>query len=101
MALERERFLVWLQDPNENITEHSVTVHHQDMLRGESEHIRQGQSDAARLNLVTAWVWAAMMRTGTYVGPYDRFRDIDLVGMEDDGKETVDPTQPATQDGSG
>jgi hypothetical protein len=33
---------------------------------------------------------------GVYTGPYERFRDFDCVGLEDDGKETVDPTQQAT-----
>jgi hypothetical protein len=96
MALERERFLVYLQDPDENITTHEVAVHHVDMLRGELENSRQGNPDGARLNLVTCWCWAALTRMGLYSGPYDRFRDFDCVGLEDDGQETVDPTQPVT-----
>lgn len=101
MALTLERFLVYLQDPNEQVTEHQVTVRHVDMLRGELENARQGNPDGAKLNLVTCWVWAACMRLGLYSGPYDRFRDQDLVGLEDDGKETVDPTQQGTPDASG
>lgn len=96
MALQLERFLVYLQDPNENITEHAVTVRHVDMLRGELENSRQGNPDSARLNLVTCWCWAACMRLGIYSGPFESFRDRDLVGLEDGGTETVDPTQPGT-----
>lgn len=100
MSLERERFLVYLQDPNENVTTHPVAVQHVDMLRGELEHNRQGAPDGAKLNLVTAWCWAALTRMGAYAGPFERFRDFDCVGLEDDGKETVDPTQPVTPDPS-
>lgn len=96
MALTRERFLVYLQDENENVTEHRVTVHHVDMLRGELENSRQGNPDNARLNLVTTWCWAAMMRTGDYAKSFPQFRDQDLVGLEDDGQETVNPTVQAT-----
>lgn len=100
MALQRERFLVYLQDEKEQITEHRVTVLHVDMLRGELEHNRQGLPEkGANLNLVTTWCWAAMMRLGLYSKPFNLFRDQDLQGLEDDGKETVDPTQPGTAPG--
>lgn len=102
MALEREKFLVYVQDENEKVTEHQVTVHHVDMLRGELEHNRQGLPEGgARLNLVTAWCWAAMTRMGLYSKPYVTFRDMELLGLDDDGQETVDPTQPETPDASG
>lgn len=101
MALERERFLVYLQDENENVTEHKVTVLHVDMLRGELEHNRQGNPEkGANLNLVTAWCWAACTRLGLYSRSYPDFRDRDLQGLTDDGKEVVDPTQPGTTPGS-
>ena len=96
MSLKRERFLVYLQDPNENVTVHQVAARHVDMLRGELEHNRQGSPDGARLTLVTAWCWAALTREGVYTGPYERFRDFDCVGLEDDGQETVDPTPLVT-----
>jgi uncharacterized protein YvpB len=100
MALELERFRVYLQDLNENITEHQVTVRHVDMLRGELENGRQGNPDTAKLNLITAWVWAACTRLGLYALSFPDFRDRDLIGLEDDGKETVDPTTPETPEGS-
>lgn len=101
MALERERFLVTVQDPNENMSTHQVVIHHQDMLRGELENNRQGNPDGARLNLVTAWCWAAMTRMGLCTAPYDQWRDFQLVGLEDDGSETVNPTPPETPADSG
>lgn len=99
--LQRERFIVTVQDPNETITQHRVVIHHQDMLRGELENSRQGNPDGARLNLVTAWCWAAMTRDGLCTTPYEHWRDFALVGLEDDGSETVDPTPPPTPDASG
>ena len=101
MALQLERFLVYLQDENEQVTEHGVTVRHVDMLRGELEHSRQGNPDTARLNLVTTWCWAALTREGLYTRSFADFRDRDCLGLEDDGQETVDPTQAATPAASG
>lgn len=102
MALERERFLVWMQDENEVVTVHHVTVHHADMLRGELEHNRQGAPEkGANLNLATAWCWAALTRMGDYSKPFPTFRDMECLGLEDDGKETVDPTQLETPESSG
>lgn len=96
MALERERFLVTVQDENETITQHQVTVHHQDILRGELEHNRQGMPEkGANMNLMTAWCWAALTRMGVYTKSFAHFRDLECLGLEDDGKETVDPTHPA------
>lgn len=101
MALEREKFLVYVQDENEKVTVHSVTVHHADMLRGELEHNRQGAPEkGANLNLATAWCWAALTRMGDYTKSYPQFRDMECLGLEDDGKETVDPTQLETPDAS-
>jgi hypothetical protein len=70
------------------------------MLRGELEHGRQGNPDTAKLNLVTAWCWAACTRMGLYAQSFADFRDRDLVGLVDDGTETVDPTIPETPEGS-
>ncbi len=92
MPLQRERFVVYLQDENETVTEHHVTVHHQDMLRGELENSRQGNPENAKLNLVTAWCWAALTRAGHYTKGFAQFRDLECLGLEDDGQETVDPT---------
>lgn len=99
--LERERFIVTVQDPNGDMTAHHVTIHHQDMLRGELENHRQGNPDGARLNLVTTWCWAAMTREGLCSVGFDQWRDFQLVGLEDDGTETVDPTPVTTHDDSG
>lgn len=97
MALTREKFVVYVQDENENVTEHKVTIHHQDMLRGELEHNRAGAPEkGAALNLITAWCWAALTRMGLYSKSYAQFRDMECMGAEDDGKETVDPTQTGT-----
>lgn len=96
MPLERERFLVYVQDENEAVTTHQVTVSHQDMLRGELEHDRAGAPDKAKMNLVTAWCWAGLVRMGVYTKSFQHFRDMECMGLEDDGKETVDPTQPGT-----
>lgn len=99
MTLQRERYVVYLAPKDDGPPEeHHVTVSFQDQLRGELEHSRAALPDRALLNLTTAWVWAAMVRTGDYTGPYDRFRDIDCQGLEDDGQETVDPTNPGTTD---
>lgn len=100
MPLERERFLVYVQDENENITQHRVTISHQDMLRGELEHDRSQAPERAKLNLVTAWCWAGLVRTGVYTKGFQQFRDMECVGLEDDGKETVDPTQLEPTPGS-
>lgn len=100
MALKLERFLVYLQDPNENVTAHQLVVRHVDMLRGELEFKRQGNPDGAQLNLVTAWTWAAATREGLYTGPFERWRDQDLVGLEDDGQLEVGPTPQETPDAS-
>lgn len=101
MPLEREKFLVYLQDENERITVHNVTIHHPDMLRGELEHNRQGAPDrGANLNLVTAWCWAAMTRMGAYAKSFPQFRDMECLGVEDDGKDRVDPTQLETPEPS-
>lgn len=101
MALELEKFLVYVQDENENVTEHRITVRHVDMLRGELVMAQEHVPESAKLNLVTAWVWAAMTRLGAYSKSFQHFRDLELLGLEDDGKETVDPTQPETPEGSG
>jgi hypothetical protein len=100
MALEREKFLVYLQDENEAVTCHPVTVRHVDMARGESEHLRHGGTQQEGLGLATAHCWAAMVRLGLYTRDYPRFRDMDCAGLEDDGREVVDPTQPGTTGGS-
>lgn len=96
MPLERETYTVYLAPTDEGPpTEHTVTVHYQDQLRGELAHNRAGMPDrGAWLNLTTAWVWAALTREGLYVGPFDRFRDVDCQGVEDAGTVTVDPTPP-------
>lgn len=98
MPLERERFTVYLDDPlTHELSSHDVTVLHVDMLRGELEHNKQGLPEkGTNLNLVTAWCWAAMTRLGLYAAPFTQFRDMDCQGLEDAGKETVDPTQPGT-----
>jgi hypothetical protein len=96
MALQRERFLAYVQSADDTVTAHSVTIHHVDMTRAEVENIRQGLTSSAGLNFATCQVWAALTRMGLYSGPYERFRDQDLLGLEDDGAETVDPTQPVT-----
>lgn len=102
MPLEREAFEVYLNPLDDGPPRQvHVVVRHVDMLRGEQEHNRQGLPEkGTNLNLVTAWCWAALMRMGEYAGPYDRFRDTDLIGLEDGGSETVDPTQPVTTDAS-
>lgn len=98
MALEREKFLVYLEDPlTQEVTVHSVTIRHVDMTRGELEHLRQGGPErGAGLNMATVWCWAALTRMGLYARSFPEFRDNDCVGLEDDGTETVDPTQPVT-----
>lgn len=100
MPLERERFLVYVQDEHDTVTEHRVTIHHQDILRGELEHGRAGAGPGDRLNLMTAWCWAALTRMGVYAKSYQHFRDMECMGLEDDGQETVDPTLPETRDDS-
>jgi len=99
--MQREKFLVMVQDENETVTQHSVTIHHQDMLRGELELSRNGVPDTAKMNLVTAWCWAGLTRQGDYTKSFAHFRDMECVGLEDDGSETVDPTQPVTPGDSG
>lgn len=96
MALEREKFLVYLQDAGGKVTVHPATIQHQDMLRGETVHHMAGGQAGQGLNIATSWCWAALTRMGLYTGPYEQFRDGDCMGLEDDGKETVDPTQPGT-----
>ena len=97
MPLERERFTVYLNPLDDGPPrELSVTISHQDMMRAELELSRGGVPDAAKLNLVTAWCWASLVRQGEYAGPWDRFRDLDCAGLEDAGTETVDPSQLAT-----
>lgn len=96
MSLEREKFVVYLQDAGGKVTAHPVTIHHVDMLRGETMHTMTGGTQGQGLNVATAWCWAALTRMGLYAGPYEQFRDQDCMGLEDDGKETVDPTEPGT-----
>lgn len=96
MALEREKFLVYLQDEGGKVDVHPVTIAHQDMTRGEIAHHLVGGQAGQGLNIATSWCWAALTRLGLYTGPYEQFRDMDCMGLEDDGKETVDPTQPGT-----
>lgn len=96
MALEREKFLVYLQDSGGKVTVQPVTIQHVDMLRGETTHTIGGGLTGQGLNIATAWCWAALTRMGLYMLPYEQFRDSDCIGLEDDGKETVDPTLPGT-----
>lgn len=100
MALQLERFIVYYIDKDGETVERSITVRNVDMLRGELEHNRQGMPErGANMNLTAAWVWAALTREGDYGLPFADFRDRDLLGMEDGGQETVDPTRPATPEG--
>ena len=101
MALQLERFIVYYLNPEGETVERPITVRNVDMLRGELEHNRQGMPErGANMNLTAAWVWAALTREGDYTQPFSVFRDTDLLGMEDGGQETVDPTRPATSDAS-
>lgn len=102
MALRREKFLAYVKHAeNEQATVHPVTIHHVDQTRAEVENIRVGAPRDAGLNLATCQVWAALTRMGLYTRGYEQFRDMDLVGLEDDGHEELDPTQPGTPEGSG
>lgn len=97
--LQRETFTVYLNPTDDSEpTEHTVTITHQDMLRGEQENLRAGSSDRAALALTTSWVWAALMRTGQYSGAYTMFRDTACAGIEKGEPADVDPTTPATTD---
>lgn len=101
MPLQREKFLVYLSDQNGAIVVHPVTIHHVDMTRAETMLQAMGQSQSTGLNVATAWCWAALTRLGLYDRGLETFRDTDCQGLEDDGQETVDPTQPVTPVPSG
>ena len=103
MPLVQPVFRVYLNPMDDgDPAEHVVTITHQDQLRAELELNRNNISTRAALNMTNAWCWAAMVRSGNYVGPWDRFKDFDCAGVEseDDDGVAVDPTQQGTPDGS-
>lgn len=98
MALQRDRFLVYVtDDPAALPRELAVIVTHQDMLRGEQAMLGQpGISLDHGLLLTTAWAWASLMRQGDYANSWQTFRDQDCAGIEKMDPVEVDPTQPGT-----
>lgn len=100
MPLERDRFRVWVQTADGEVTEHEATITHQDMLRAEQAIIgTPGGTIKAAFALTTAWCWASLMRQGDYAGPWQTFRDADCQGLEDMEAAVVDPTQQAPTSG--
>lgn len=118
MPLELPRYVVYLVDhsaPSEPntppdqlpVTEHLVTVHHADQLRAELELASAGvPARGTNMHLTDCWCWAALVRTGDYSGPWQRFAAQDCRGIQEPteaqggGFLTVDPTtaggQPVT-----
>lgn len=97
MGLMRDRFLVYVQDPNEALHEHEATITHQDMLRGEKAIIdTPGGTLNTALALASAWAWASLLRQGVYAAPWQQFRDMDCQGLEKLEPVEVDPTAPTT-----
>lgn len=99
MGLQRETFTVYVNGTEEEPTELVAQITHQDMLRGEAELVRSGSDDRARLALVTAWCWAALLRQGDYSSPWARFRDVDCAAVERGEPTDVDPTQEGAMNG--
>lgn len=101
MALQRDRFRVWVTDPDGTMKECEAIVNHQDMLRAEHALLgTPGGSLSEAFTLTTAWCWASLMRQGDYAGPWQTFRDQDCQGMEDMEPVDVDPTGRAIPDAS-
>lgn len=97
MPLQRDTYTAYVNTADDDEpTELTATVNHQDKLRGEAAHLRGGGGEREFLGVTTAWVWASLMRQGDYSGPYERFRDTDCAGIEAGGPVTVDPTLSET-----
>lgn len=115
-VLRRRQYNVYVLERDADDPEGSgVEVHHlvevraQDQLRGELEAGKQRLPNAqdAPINNVSVWVWCAMVRLGLYVGPYQEFRNRDLVDFQgvkkEDGEpagDAVDPTAARSLYGS-
>lgn len=97
MALQRDRFKVYVLQTDGSIGERTAVVNHQDMLRAERA-VEDGQGGGIKLafGLTTAWCWASLMRQGDYAGAWQTFRDQDCQGMEDMEPVDVDPTGAET-----
>lgn len=98
MPLKRLIFTVYLDDPDQpdaEPIEHVVEVRAGDQLRAELEGKKRGVKLEDAMHQSHLWVWAAMVRTGTFAGKFEEFVDR-CVQLDDEPDEVdVDPTAPA------
>ena len=116
-TLSRPQFHVWMNPPasGERVAGEPlsgqpepeyvgvVTITHGDQLRAELEGPRHGLHSMkdAPMHYTTLWVWAAMVRSGTYAGKFGQFKADDLADLspvkddqvQEDGDD-ADPTNP-------
>lgn len=108
-TLSRPQFHVWMNtrasadDQPEPEYVGVVTITHGDQLRAELEGPRHGLHSMkdAPMHYTTLWVWAAMVRSGTYAGKFGQFKADDLADLspvkddqvQEDGDD-ADPTNP-------
>ena len=98
MALQRHWFRVWLTGDDPADAGRLVEVTNDDMYVAEERAARMGipaNEKTSAVRMMTLWVWVAMHRTGDTAATFTDFRAAQLVGIQADKDEPVDPTQPA------
>lgn len=103
MPLKRQRFTVYLNDPDTDVgyTEVETEVTFADQLRGEKEAHKNKVDPELQLATTVVMLWCALVREEKYVKDFQTFRNVDLLDMEKhrDVVVEVDPTQPAVPSG--
>ena len=117
MPLHAPTYTILMDDPDRPetpATESTVVVRNADQLRAELEGSKLGLGgrgmSAAPLNYTTLWLWAAMTRTGAWVGTFQEFKAqlVAFQPLDPDGDKLteggevpeVDPTNPDRGTGS-
>lgn len=104
--LKLPRYTVWLNPgPGETeVTEHEVTVTHQDQLRGEQMGSRMGLPPLgeAPMTGTSLWCWASLKRTGVIDMKPGEFLNVRMAHLKslNQAGDDVDPTQPDPDTGS-
>jgi hypothetical protein len=116
--MNRPAYHVWMNPaPDEHGDTHAapeyvgvVTVTHGDQLRAELEGPKQGLPSMkdAPMHYATIWVWAAMVRAGTYAAKFGQFKAADLAELQpvkddqedDDDADPTEALSPASSTGS-
>lgn len=101
MTLPRMNALVYVnEEGSAEPVEHAVTILHRDRLAAEVQQKALGLDLGLAMHSMTAWAWAALVRTGDYSGPLHTFLREDCEGVElEDDPEEVPPTIPGPPTG--